>query len=570
MTQWKWNRREAVVALGAVGVATTLPMKATAAGPTSSRFRHGVASGDPDHTSLILWTRVESTASEQRIEWQIARDADFGSVVKSGSVTTSAGCDYTVKVLVEGLEPGARYHYRFLADGEVSPAGRTRTLPQGALDRLGVALVSCSNYPFGFFNAYDAIARDPMVDIVLHTGDYIYEYGGADGWGAETGRKLSRVHEPAHEIVSLTDYRTRHAQYRGDAGLQAMTAAHPFIACWDDHESANNPWMGGAENHQSAKEGDWLSRRAASIQAYYEWMPIREPGAGRTRAEFWRSYSFGDLATIVTMETRHTARAEQIDYMDYAASIASKEDAEKLRRDVIGAPDRPMLSHDMEIFLSDALSESVAQRQPWRLIGNAIPMARMDVPDLIGAGLLPDPATPGLPLATKGLAWKAKWNLPFYPDTWDGYPWARERFYDICRAAGATDLIVLTGDSHSFWANRLSDGAGAPMGVELGTAGVTSPGDFLESGFDADLSAKLDKAFGDMIEDVLWTDNFHRGYVRVDLRRDAAQAEFVAMSTVESPRYKPRTLRRYAIAHSGMSVELRADRSTIAGQKEKA
>lgn len=556
MDKWQWNRRQAVAALGAAGVAAGLPFGVQAADPSSARFRHGVASGDPDRTSLILWTRVESSAPQQRVDWQVAQDRGFTSVVKSGSVTTSAERDYTVKVLVEGLEPGARYHYRFLADGEASPLGRTRTLPQGALDRLGVALVSCSNYPFGYFNAYDAIARDPMVDIVLHTGDYIYEYGGADGWGAETGRKLGRVHEPAHEIVSLADYRTRHAQYRRDAGLQAMTAAHPFIACWDDHESANNPWVGGAENHQQDNEGDWLSRRAASIQAYYEWMPIREPGPGRNRAEFWRSYSFGDLATIVTMETRHTARAKQIDYRDYAASIASKEDAEKLRRDVIGAPDRPLLSHDMEDFLSGALSRSVAAGQPWRLIGNAIPMARMDVPDLVGAGLLPDPATPGLPLATMGLAWKAKWNLPFYPDTWDGYPWARERFYDICRAAGATDLIVLTGDSHSFWANRLSDGKGAPMGVELGTAGVTSPGDFVESGFGPDLSAKLDTAFADLIDEVLWTDNFHQGYVRVDLRREAAQAEFIAMSTVTSPRYKAETLRLYAIARAGNSITL--------------
>ncbi len=557
MSQWKWNRREAVTALGVAGVAASLPFGAQAADSPSARFRHGVASGDPDQTSLILWTHVESSAPQQRVDWQVARDRGFTSIVKSGSVTTSADRDYTVKVLVEGLEPGASCHYRFLADGESSPIGRTRTLPQGALDRLGVALVSCSNYPFGFFNAYDAIARDPMVDIVLHTGDYIYEYAGADGWGAETGRKLGRVHEPAHEIVSLADYRTRHAQYRRDAGLQAMTAAHPFIACWDDHESANNPWIGGAENHQPDKEGDWLSRRAASIRAYYEWMPIREPGPGRNRAEFWRSYSFGDLATIVTMETRHTARAKQIDYRDYAASIASKEDAEKLRRDVIGAADRPLLSHDMEDFLSAALSRSVAAGQPWRLIGNAIPMARMDVPDLIAAGLLPDPATPGLPLATMGLAWKAKWNLPFYPDTWDGYPWARERFYDICRAAGATDLIVLTGDSHSFWANRLRDGKGAPMGVELGTAGVTSPGDFVESGFGPDLSAKLDRAFAEMLDEVIWTDNFHQGYVRVDLRREAAQAEFVAMSTVLSPHYKPQTLRRYALARAGNSLELR-------------
>jgi len=550
------NRRQAVAALGAGGIAAALPMRLQAAEPASGRFRHGVASGDPDATSLMLWTRVESETPEQAVQWQIAGDAAFAEILHTGMFPTSAERDYTVKVLVEGLEPGGTYYYRFIADGEVSPAGRTRTLPAGALDRLGIALVSCSNYPFGFFNAYDAIARDPLVDIVLHTGDYIYEYG-TDGWGAESGRKLGRAHEPANEIVSLSDYRTRHAQYRRDPGLQAMTAAHPFIACWDDHESANNPWIGGAENHQPATEGDWLSRRAASIRAYYEWLPIRESGPGRNRAEFWREYRFGDLATVVTLETRHTARARQIDYTEYASAFASKADVEKFRTDVLGAPDRPMLSHDMELFLAGALSRSVADGQPWRVIGNAVPLARMDVPDLVGAGVLPAPDTPDLAPAAQGLAWKAQWNLPFYTDTWDGYPWARERFYDLCREAGATDLIVLTGDSHSFWANRLADGSGRPMGVELGTAGITSPGDFVESGFGPELSARLDEAFAEMVDEVLWTDNFHQGYVRLDLRPDAAQTSFIGMSTIESPDYEPVLLRSYAVAKAGGSVELR-------------
>ncbi len=551
------NRRQAVAVMGAGGLAATFPGALHAAGQAGTVFRHGVASGDPDQTGIVLWTRIEPGSNgAETVEWQLARDPDFASIVKKGSITTSAECDYTVKQFVDGLEPGGRYHYRFIARGETSPVGRTRTLPAGSVDRLGVALVSCSNYPFGHFNAYDAIARDPMVDIVLHTCDYIYEYG-ADGWGAESGRRLGRVHQPANEIVSLSDYRIRHAQYRTDPGLQAMTAAHPFISCWDDHESANNPWLLGAENHQPDKEGDWQSRRAASIQAYYEWLPIREPGAGRNRAEYWRSYRFGDLATLVTLETRHTGRAEQIDYMQYATKLANKEDADKLRAEVIDAPDRPMLSHEMELFLSDALTRSVAGKQPWRIIGNATLLARMDVPDLIGAGLVPQPDTPGLPLATMALAWKAKWNLPFYTDTWDGYPWARQRFYDICAKAGATDLVVLTGDSHSFWANRLADDKGRPMGVELGTAGVSSPGDFIDSGFGEDLSKKLDKAFADMLDEVLWTDNFHQGYVRLDLRPDAAQANFIGMSTTQSTRYKPVMLRQYAIARAGESVELR-------------
>lgn len=551
------NRRQAVALMGAGGIAASLPVRARAAEKASGRFRHGIASGDPDQTSLILWTRVEPEGETEQVEWQVARDPAFASIVQSGRVTTSAQRDYTVKPLVTGLEPGARYHYRFIVRGETSPVGRTRTLSDGALDRLGIALASCSNYPFGHFNAYDAIAKDPMVDIVLHTGDYIYEYGGPESWGQKTGVKLGRAHQPAYEIVSLSDYRTRHAQYRGDPSLQAMTAAHPFISCWDDHESANNPWILGAQNHQPETEGDWQHRRAASIRAYYEWMPIREPGPGRNRAEYWRSYRFGDLATLVTLETRHTARAEQVDYLRYAETIRTAEDAARLRDEIIDAPDRPMLSAAMEDFLSEELGRSVKAGESWRVIGNATLLARMNVPDLIGAGLLPDPATEGLPFETKALAWKAKWNLPIYTDSWDGYGWARERFYALCREAGASDLVVLTGDSHSFWANSLADDAKRPMGVELGTAGITSPGDFLASGFGPELSKKLDKAFVDMVDEVVWTDNFHQGYVRLDLRRDAAQANFIGMSTILSPDYKPGLLRQFAIARREGSLELR-------------
>ncbi len=202
-------------------------------------------------------------------------------------------------------------------------------MPTGRLDRLGIALASCSNYAFGFFNAYDAIAKDPAIDFVLHTGDYIYEYG-QDSWGGEVSRLIGREHQPAHEIVSLADYRMRHAQYKSDSGSRAMHAAHSLLACWDDHESANNPWTDGAQNHQPETEGDWAQRRAASIQAYFEWMPVREPEwleqKGRSRMQFWRGYSFGDLATLFTLETRHTARAKQIDYMEFAQSASETDD----------------------------------------------------------------------------------------------------------------------------------------------------------------------------------------------------------------------------------------------------
>lgn len=556
------NRRQALALLSSTALSTACAtqgapeaMDTSASFTDPDIFRHGVASGDPETTSVVIWTRVSTGSPIVDVTWAIYEDPEGNSLIASGSHQASADSDYTVKVIADGLQPGQTYYYRFEAEGEVSRTGRTRTLPVGALDSLGIALVSCSNYPFGYFNAYDAIAHDPAIDIVLHTGDYIYEYGGPDGWGQETGAVIGRPHNPPHEIITLADYRQRHAQYKQDAGSRAMHAMHPLICCWDDHESANNPWTGGAQNHQPETEGSWEDRRAASIQAYYEWMPIREPKAGRTRAQFWRSYMFGDLATLLTLETRHTARGKQVDYAEWAPKLNTEEDYEAFRKDVLGDPERHMISPTELTDISEALSSSVAKRQPWRVIGNQIPMARTLVPDVVGLGVLPVPDEASLE-AHKRLAWLGQHALPFYTDTWDGYPAAREVFYDTCKASGASDLLVLTGDSHSFWANHLHDGSGTSMGIELGTSGVTSPGDFVESGFDDETARSLDKAFSDYVPEVVWTDNMHQGYVRVVLQTDVAEASFVAVSTVLKPVYEARSIKNFTIRKDTASLSL--------------
>jgi alkaline phosphatase D len=528
---------------GLLATITTACASSPSISTPSGVFRHGVASGDPNATSVVLWTRVESEAPSERVRWQISAHEDFAALVAEGDAAARADADHTCKVVVDGLQPGARYFYRFIVRGETSPVGRTRTLPEGNLDRLGIALVSCSNFAFGYFNVYDAIARDADVDFVLHTGDYIYEYG-ADGWGGEVGAALGRAHAPAHEIVTLADYRARHAQYKRDAGSLAMHAAHPLIVCWDDHESANNPWTGGAQNHQPETEGDWRTRREASVRAYYEWMPIREPGIGRSCNEFWRAYSFGDLASLVTLETRHTARGQQVNYSEHFERITSHDARNAFMRDVIGDSERVMLSPAMERDLDVALRASVASAQPWRLIGNASPMARMLVPDVAAFGVDPRRMRGGETLGSRpDLFWTGRWNLPFYTDTWDGYPAAREKFYALCREAGARDLLVLTGDSHSFWMNTLADDAGNPMGLELGTAGVTSPGDFIESGWDEETARALDLIFAAQLPEVQWTDNMHQGYVKVVLTRAYADAAFIAVDTVLSTDYRTMRLR---------------------------
>ncbi|WP_067735614.1 alkaline phosphatase D family protein [Novosphingobium naphthalenivorans] len=538
-------------------------------------FRHGVASGDPDATSVVLWTRVTTEGAASGTvsgTWELSATPDFAQVLKSGPFTTDPGRDHTVKVLAGGLNPGGVYYYRFRVGEAVSPLGRARTLPEGRLDRLGIALTSCSNYAFGYFNAYDAIARDADIDFVLHTGDYIYEYGGQDGWGADIAHRIGRVHAPLHEIVSLADYRTRHAQYKTDMGAQAMHANHTLLACWDDHESANNPWTGGAQNHQPDTEGDWATRRAASIRAYFEWMPVREPEwlavKGRSRMQFWRGYSFGDLATLQTIETRHTARAKQIEYMDYAESITDAASARRFKEDVLGAPDRPILSPECEADLAAALTRSVEQGQPWRIIGCPMVIARVDVPDVVGLGLVADPSAKLAAAKSKeelakiaadpavAMAWKGRFNLPDYTDAWGGYPWARERLYDLSREAGAGDLVFLSGDSHSFWVNRLADQAGRPAGIEFGTAGISSPGDFVDSGFGPETARALDKAWAEHIPEVTWTDNMHQGYVRVEFEREQGMATFVGVDTVLTPSYRTMVLRRVPFARQDRQVVL--------------
>jgi len=272
------DRRRALALFGAGTAAVAGP---AAAQDQRVRFDHGVASGDPTADRVILWTRItpmDPSAGSVAYEWSLNPVDRMAGGAKSGRGTTSAARDFTVKVDVGGLDPGRAYTFTFTSNGVTSPMGRTRTLPEGPVEDAVLAIASCALYPGGYFNAYQAIADLPRVDAVLHLGDYIYEYA-ADGYGAETGRKLNRLVRPAHEIVSLADYRNRHAQVKSDPQLQAAHARAPWIVVWDDHETANNSWTDGAENHKP-DQGSWNRRKAAAIKAYYEWMPIREPDGG--------------------------------------------------------------------------------------------------------------------------------------------------------------------------------------------------------------------------------------------------------------------------------------------------
>jgi alkaline phosphatase D len=313
---------------------------------------------------------------------------------------------------------------------------------------------------------------------------------------------------------------------------------------WDDHEVANDSWSGGAENHQPATEGDWNLRKAAAIRAYYEWMPIREPVGGGFAIN--RSFEFGDLASLFMFETRLTARDRQITYAADLPSSPTPADVAALRAR-IDDPARRMMSPVQEAWLADGLVASVAAGRPWQLLGNQVVMARLTVPSLrqglgeaaYARAMSEAPAqVAAFAAQLEGLAGL---DLPFMLDSWDGYAADRQRLYAMIRAARA-NCVVVSGDSHAFWANELYDApqGGARAAVEFGVTSVTSPGDG-----DYLPGAPLGELFARRNREVLFSDAAAKGFVLLTLTHEAAVGELVAVSTVASRTYQTRVLKRY-------------------------
>ncbi|MEN3746016.1 alkaline phosphatase D family protein [Sphingomonas sp. HF-S3] len=529
------NRRSALALLGS-GAALGLPGAAQAA-PATGRFAHGIASGDPAADGAVIWTRVttEAGAGDVPVTWQVSTSRD-GKPVASGKATARTAADHTVKVELTRLRPGQDYWYRFAIEGgETSPVGQFRTLPTGSVDQLVLAVASCQLYSGGLFNAYADMAALPRLDAVLHLGDYIYEYG-AEGYGVEIGSKLGRLPDPPHEIVSLADYRRRHAQVKADADMQAAHARAAFICVWDDHEVANDGWIGGAENHDPATEGDWGARKAAAMQAYFEWMPIRDPKPGRPWEAINRSFEFGNLATLAMVETRLLARSKQAevkggtpDPAEFASIMAER-----------ARPEREMLGAEQQRWLEGVLAKSVKSGKPWQLLGNQVVMARVAGPDLSGhadrIARLPEMYRDRLAAAVVGY----KAGLPFNLDAWDGYPPARERLYAAFRRAG-TRPIVLAGDSHAAWANDLYDDAGTLVASEFGATAITSPSY-------GSLLPGLGKPLAEANREVAYCDQDGKGYTLVTLTPGHATAEFVTVSTIYAKPFTRSVAARYRVA----------------------
>lgn len=514
--------RRSFLLTGSLGLgAFAVPGFAQSPNVTSGRgFTHSVASGEPGSDTMLLWTRyVPASGDSAELRVELSETPDFARVVSGGSQITGAWRDFTAKITVDGLKPNRRYHFRFVApDGSFSPVGTTKTLPQGPVDRFRTATFSCSNMPYGFFNAYaHAAARDDL-DLAIHLGDYLYEYKTGD-YPAAKDQVAGRVPLPATELLHLADYRIRYASYRSDPDLQRLHAKLPMIVQWDDHESSNDSWEGGAENHQ-ADEGDWKARRAASIQAYREWMPVSD--------EPWKAYEVGTLATLFRTETRLLARTKQADVAPLFRAADPIAALKAFRDGGWMDPAATMMGSQQESWLSHAIATSVRAGQRWQVVGFGTVMGRTIMP----------PEAPGWLAATASERAKnrilagvvaAKLGLPFNFDSWDGYPAARARFLHAAQTVGA-NLIVLSGDSHNAWAFDLGQD-GKPAGVEFAGHGVTSPG--YESAFALDpklIAAAAVRANAEL----KWCDTSRRGYMAMTLTPDSATNDWIMVDTIKT------------------------------------
>lgn len=551
------DRRGLLTGLGAGALAA--PAVAAPRQPATVAFLHGVASGDPHADSVVLWTRVTpapGASGPVSVAWRVL---DGERDVASGAVEATAERDYTVKVIADGLTPGVDYTYQFWVGDVVSPMGRVRTLPVGLTADVVFGVASCQLYPGGLFNAYEAMAAEPRLDAVIHLGDYIYEYGARrNDYGGATGEQLSRLHQPPREIVSLEDYRLRHAQYKSDPDLQAAHARAAFICVWDDHEVTNDAWSTGAENHQPETEGDYAARKAIALRAYYEWMPIREPEGGLTLDHINRSFEFGDLATLAMVETRLLARQKQLDYATDMPMVDGAPDLAAFNAR-LNAPDRDLLGDAQRDWLKGVLAASRAANKPWQVLGNQVVMARVNGPDVtkiapqatIDAMVdgLPEEVRPGL----RQMIELYKLGVPFGLDSWDGYPAGRERLYAAFAEAGVQP-IVLAGDSHAYWVNELKDASGARRAAEFGTSAISSP-----SPGDAVAPLPLGPLLSANNDEVVFCDQNAKGYLLLTLTPDRAEAKLQSVSTILAKPFETRTVAAFVVARgeTGISAPVR-------------
>lgn len=563
------NRRSFIIRLSSISAALSAGGVLSACGGGSDdgspvqrsvSFNYGVASGDPLADRVVLWTHAkygdfDANSDDVTLTWEVASDAAFSHIVSQGQVTATASQSHTAKVDAGGLQAGMQYFFRFRSGSDISPVGQTKTLPASGVQNVKLAVLSCSNYPAGYFHVY-AEARRSGAEYALHLGDYLYEYA-AGGYASQDAQALDRVVEPTHAILNLDDYRRRYAQYRTDPDLKQLHASMPMIAIWDDHEIANDAWTDGAENHDDATEGPYAQRVAAALQAYHEWMPIRLDSSGE-QSKIWRSFDFGNLLSLHMLETRITGRNEPVSIADLTnPATAGQALAELL------SPTRQMIGQEQQAWLTQQLHGSSAT---WQVLGQQVLMARMEFPVSIlqhlnaenmdaqaqqaaiasieayltakaTAAQAPHLLTPEqAALLDLRLNPKIGYNL----DAWDGYPAAREAILQTAHQLGKK-LLILAGDTHNAWHSDLMllDGT-TKVGEEFATSSVSSPGfeDYL-SGIEP---ALIQQAFLGVIDSLKFLDTQSRGFLLMEFTPEAATGSWHAVDTVKSRSYRAQQL----------------------------
>ncbi|GGE02825.1 alkaline phosphatase [Tsuneonella deserti] len=523
--------RRGLLAGGIVGLGmAAAPLRAQ----TAQGFTHGVASGEPSARSVLLWTRY-ATGQDAKLRWEVSESADFARIASGGSAVASPRRDWCAKANAKGLKPGTWYHYRFIApDGSISATGRTRTLPEGATEKFRMAVFSCANLGFGYFNSYAHAAEDDAFELAVHVGDYLYEYD-HDTYPTEKQRVAGRTPQPLSEAVHLADYRMRYASYRSDPDLLRLHQLYAMIAVFDDHETANDTWKGGAENHTPATEGTWTARKKAAMQARSEWLPISD--------ESYAQYDIGDLATLFRLETRLIARDRQFDLSGVVRGMAPDQAQAALKAFHDGAymdPKRTMMGPAQERWLAGAMKSSVRSGRKWQVLVQQVVMGSLLLPPTVSLDLSPEVAK----LAQEqmaGLLAATAAGIPFNMDSWDGYPAARKRLLDSARDADA-NLVVLSGDSHNAWAFELGG-----AGVEFGGTSVSSPG--AESYLPFVKPTALARALVGANAPLKWCDTSRRGYMAVELTQEKAACEWRFADTVRRRDSKHSDTRRLASNH---------------------
>jgi len=493
---------------------------------TEKNFDLGVASFDPTNSQVIIWTRYSTQEVSTKLIWQLAKDANFKNIVRQGQVETDATRDYTVAIEVKDLAQNSKLYYRFVnvEDKATSPVGETLTFGTD-LSEIKLAVASCSNYAAGYFNVYDAMNQSDA-DVVVHLGDYIYEYG-------ENTYGTFRDPDPKGEIITTDDYRKRYRQYRSEKPLQELHRKKPFICVWDDHEVTNDAYIDGAENHQD-DEGDYGVRKASALQVYREYLP--NTTNLQNDAIIYRKLQLGNLIDLIMLDTRIVGRDKQLAYADFTSATGAI-DAAAFQQAWLD-PNRTLLGSDQKTWFKNEMTSSSSA---WQIIGQQILMGKMLIPaELLALFGRPEFAVAlgeltqikgrllqNDPTLTPEEIARVKTVVPYNLDAWDGYFAERE---EVLATFKDKKVVVLAGDTHNAWQSDLKTASGEKVGTEVATSSVSSPG--FESFVGAQGAEQLAGALQLLIDDLNFANLVDRGFMKLTVTAGAVKTDWTYVDTI--------------------------------------